>query len=165
NSVVQYFPGAGYLTRVIAGAIRTLAPGGTLFLGDVRSLPLLSALHTALELGKAEPSLEIAELRRRVASQIANERELALSPRFFAALARQLPRIKYVEIRPKRGRSLNELTQFRYQVVIHLDHPCPPPPPATERRSWRAEQMTLGRLRALLGGGSAPALHLADVPN
>src|SRR4029077_8293924 len=37
NSVVQYFPSAGYLTEVLAVAMRLLAPGGALFIGDVRN--------------------------------------------------------------------------------------------------------------------------------
>src|SRR5207253_5125326 len=32
NSVVQYFPGAGYLTDVIGKALDLLVPGGALFL-------------------------------------------------------------------------------------------------------------------------------------
>src|SRR6185437_8976562 len=37
NSVVQYFPSAGYLRDVMAVAMRLLAPGGALFIGDVRN--------------------------------------------------------------------------------------------------------------------------------
>ncbi|MDT5175686.1 MAG: hypothetical protein QOG37_2937, partial [Mycobacterium sp.] len=35
NSVVQYFPNAAYLTEVIDNALDLLAPGGSLFVGDV----------------------------------------------------------------------------------------------------------------------------------
>ena len=44
NSVAQYFPSMHYLLRVLDGALALLEPGGALFLGDVRSLPLLPAL-------------------------------------------------------------------------------------------------------------------------
>ena len=53
NSVVQYFPGVDYLLRVLDGATAALAPGGTLFVGDVRSLPLLEAFHASVELAQA----------------------------------------------------------------------------------------------------------------
>ena len=43
NSVVQYFPSAGYLLDVLGVAMRLLAPGGALFIGDVRNLSLLRA--------------------------------------------------------------------------------------------------------------------------
>ena len=44
NSVIQYFPSIHYLEEVVAGALRTLAPGGVLFVGDVRTEPLLENL-------------------------------------------------------------------------------------------------------------------------
>ena len=44
NSVVQYFPSAGYLLEVLAVAMRVLAPGGAVFIGDVRNLTLLGRL-------------------------------------------------------------------------------------------------------------------------
>src|SRR5262249_50316362 len=53
NSVVQYFPDLDYLLRVIDGAFALLAPGGFLFLGDLRSLPLLPAFHAAVEVERA----------------------------------------------------------------------------------------------------------------
>ncbi|MGB8506621.1 amino acid adenylation domain-containing protein, partial [Mycobacterium sp.] len=37
NSVIQYFPNRGYLAEVIDNAVDLLAPGGALFLGDVRN--------------------------------------------------------------------------------------------------------------------------------
>ena len=45
NSVIQYFPSAGYLLDVLAVAMRLLAPGGAVFIGDVRNLSLLRAFH------------------------------------------------------------------------------------------------------------------------
>src|SRR5262249_25435596 len=44
NSVLQYFPGADYLARVLAGAARAVRPGGWVFVGDVRSRPHLDLL-------------------------------------------------------------------------------------------------------------------------
>ena len=41
NSVVQYFPNAGYLLDVLGRALGLLAPGGAVFVGDVRHLGLL----------------------------------------------------------------------------------------------------------------------------
>ncbi len=63
NSVVQYFPGVDYLMRVLRGAVEAVAPGGFIFIGDVRSLPLLKALHASVELHKAEAGLPVAQLR------------------------------------------------------------------------------------------------------
>jgi multiple sugar transport system permease protein len=42
NSVVQYFPDVNYLWAVLQAAVRMVTPGGTIFVGDVRSLPMLT---------------------------------------------------------------------------------------------------------------------------
>ena len=52
NSVVQYFPHAGYLAEVIDNAMELLAPGGALFIGDVRNHALQGALQTAVALAR-----------------------------------------------------------------------------------------------------------------
>ncbi|MGD2115736.1 MAG: amino acid adenylation domain-containing protein, partial [Acidobacteriota bacterium] len=70
NSVVQYFPGPSYLRRVITGAARIVRPGGWIFLGDLRSLPLLPAFRASVELHRAPDSLPVAELRDRVRSSL-----------------------------------------------------------------------------------------------
>jgi len=54
---VQYFPSLDYLLRVLEGAVRAVAPGGFIFIGDVRSLPLLSAFHASVQLYQADPTL------------------------------------------------------------------------------------------------------------
>ena len=38
NSVIQYFPSIDYLAEVLEKAVERIAPGGRLFVGDVRSL-------------------------------------------------------------------------------------------------------------------------------
>src|SRR5262249_43607147 len=45
NSVVQYFPSAGYLGEVIDTAVDLLAPGGAVFIGDVRNHSLQGAFQ------------------------------------------------------------------------------------------------------------------------
>ena len=65
NSVVQYFPSAGYLTDVLAVAMRLLAPGGTLFIGDVRNHTLQGAFQTGIALARTTTA-DAAEIRQRV---------------------------------------------------------------------------------------------------
>ena len=66
NSVAQYFPSIDYLVRVLEGAARMVADGGAIFVGDVRSLPLLAAFHTGVELQRAPDSLPLAQLRQQL---------------------------------------------------------------------------------------------------
>jgi len=129
NSVVQYFPSVIYLLRVLEDAVRATRSGGFVFVGDVRSLPLLEAFHTSVELAKADASLSLEELRQLIHKRVADEEELILDPAFFAALKEHLPRVSHVEILPKRARLQNEMTRFRYQVVIHVGEQTAPTAP------------------------------------
>jgi natural product biosynthesis luciferase-like monooxygenase protein/amino acid adenylation domain-containing protein len=120
NSVAQYFPGAEYLAGVVRGAVRVLADGGTFFLGDLRGLPTLAAFHAALELGRADDEVSVAELRDRIHRRGADEEELVIDPAFFAALARELDRVTRVEVLLKRARYHNEMSRHRYDVVLRV---------------------------------------------
>ena len=120
NSIIQYFPGVDYLVKVLAGAVAAVAPGGAVFVGDVRSLPLLTAFHASVELYRAAGSLPAAELARRVERRVVEEEELVIDPAFFPALAQRLPGVRRVEVLLKRGRRDNELTRFRYDVILHV---------------------------------------------
>jgi amino acid adenylation domain-containing protein len=165
NSTVQYFPHIEYLRRVLESAVEAVAPGGFIFVGDVRSLPLLETFHASVQLFKAEDSTPISQLRQRVKTQIAQENELFVAPEFFFALRRHLPRISRVEIRPKRGRCHNELMQFRYQVMIRVGGDMPAPTGASSGLNWQSEGFTLDGLRRLLVEQQPETLHLANVPN
>jgi amino acid adenylation domain-containing protein len=127
NSVVQYFPGIDYLVRVLEGAVRAVAPGGAVFVGDVRSRPLLEAMAASVELFQSPPSRTVEELRRRVRRRVADEEELVIDPAFFLAFAKRTPGVSQVDLRVKRGRWHNELTRFRYDVVLHIGAPAPSP--------------------------------------
>ena len=120
-SVVQYFPDIDYLLQVLEGLVRhALVPGGAIFLGDVRSLPLLEAFHASVQLFKAGKDLAVTELADRIRNQLAREQELAVDPEFFTALTGHFSEIAHVEVLPKRGRRQNEMTRFRYDVLIRL---------------------------------------------
>ncbi len=160
NSVAQYFPGVDYLLRVLEGAAAALAPGGRIFVGDVRSLPLLAAFHASVELARAPEELPLAQLRERVRRAVAEEQELVVDPAFFGALRARLPRLGRVEVQVKRGGYDNEVSRFRYDVVLHLDAAPAGAPPAV--RSWSGEDEA--GVRALLGT-SAAALLLRGVPD
>ena len=118
NSVIQYCPNANYLVEVLRKAVSALRPGGKIFVGDVRSLPLLEAFHASVELHKAAPQLTLSELRRRVEDRLATENELVIDPRFFEAVRRDLPDILNIAVMPKRGGYDNELSRFRYDAIL-----------------------------------------------
>jgi amino acid adenylation domain-containing protein len=129
NSVVQYFPSINYLIRVLEGAVQATAPGGFIFIGDVRSLPLLQAFHASVQLYQAEPSVTRYELQQQVQMQIFQETELVIDPAFFTALKHRFPQISHVQIQLIRGSYHNELTQFRYNVILSIGGETDPPNP------------------------------------
>lgn len=164
NSIVQYFPSAEYLVEVLKGTLEVAAPGGRIFLGDVRNLALLEAFHASVQIHQAPAVATTGDLAQRVRKLVHAEEELALAPGFWNALRRDLPRIGAVEIQIKRGRVHNELTRFRYDVVLHLDVA---PAPAREplRLDWRSRDLTLGSLRRILTEDGADEVVVSGVPN
>jgi len=51
---------------------------------------------------------------------VRQEQELMVAPDFFAALGEHLPGIHCVDVMLKRGWHHNELTSFRYDVVLKV---------------------------------------------
>src|SRR5712692_137679 len=78
NSVIQYFPNAEYLFRVLEGSMRLLSPGGRIFLGDVRNLALLEAFHVSLALFRAPDPESTRDVRNRVRTGLSREEELTI---------------------------------------------------------------------------------------
>jgi natural product biosynthesis luciferase-like monooxygenase protein len=132
NSVAQYFPDAGYLVDVITTAVGLLEPGGSLFVGDVRSRDHQPLFAAAIELARAPASMAASELASRVAHREAGDEELVVDPGLFHALAARHPDIADVDVRIKPGRSGNEMTRFRYDVVIHKTGGAPAPVAAVQ---------------------------------
>ncbi|MGA5541914.1 amino acid adenylation domain-containing protein [Mycobacterium sp. NPDC051198] len=119
NSVVQYFPSAGYLAEVIDKAVELLAPGGTLFIGDVRNHSLQGAFQTGIALARSRNGTNTDEIRQRVQRAMLGEHELLLAPEFFTTWAADHPSVGGIGIQVKRGEADNELSRYRYDVIVH----------------------------------------------
>ncbi|MEU1970515.1 amino acid adenylation domain-containing protein [Microbacterium sp. NPDC019599] len=118
NSVVQYFPSREYLERVIGCALQATSPGGRVFIGDVRALPLLRTFHLAVAHHHAPDDLTVDVLQRRATTGLELDHELVVAPELFA---RWLDRgaASQVTVEQKRGRAASELTQYRCDVTLH----------------------------------------------
>ena len=166
NSVIGHFPSTGYLLDVLENMVRATAPGGSVLIGDVRNLPLLEALTVSIESFKAPSELPLAELEERVRRNLRREDRLVVDPAFFAALPRRLPRITGVRVRPKGGRLLNELTRFRYDVVLELDgEPRTPDDAGVVRLDWRRDGLTPKAFRRRLEREQPAVLVVQNIPN
>ncbi|OBI47223.1 hypothetical protein A5707_20330 [Mycobacterium kyorinense] len=165
NSVAQYFPSAGYLLDVLAIAMRLLAPGGALFIGDVRNLSLLRAFTTGVvcanPTGGEDSAAVVAE---RVRRDMLAEHELLLAPEFFAALPQRLPEIGAVDVQLKQMRAVNELSGYRYDVVLRK---APVPVrPLRDLPSQPWQQFgTLAGLADYLQSQRLPELRVTGVPH
>jgi amino acid adenylation domain-containing protein len=164
NSVSQYLPSVNYLMRVLAGAVDAVAEGGHIFIGDVRSLPLLNVFHTSVQTHRAWDSVSNAELQRRIRRQLEQENELTIDPTFFHALRLHLPLVSDVDIQVKRGWHQNELTRFRYDVLIHVQGQRAAPA-VDKRLDWQQDELTLTRLREALGNDLSPGISITDIPD
>ncbi|WJY37091.1 amino acid adenylation domain-containing protein [Streptomyces sp. P9-2B-2] len=117
NSVVQYFPDADYLDRVLCHAMELLAPGGRVVIGDVRYAGSLSRLHHAVQQARY-PGAAASALRATVEHAVFVEKELVLDPEWFTRWGERTGAAA-VDIRLKSGTAHNELTRHRYEVVLH----------------------------------------------
>jgi SAM-dependent methyltransferase len=144
NSVVQYFPSGDYLLDVLRGALDLVVPGGAVFVGDVRDLRQLHAFHA-----------EVAERRgdRTVEQGLAWEKELLVDPALFAGMG-------VADIRVKRATYVNELSQFRYDVVLHKQPDRVRQLADVPELAWESLRATAALLRQ-----RPKALRFTDVPN
>ncbi|MBW2254916.1 MAG: amino acid adenylation domain-containing protein, partial [Deltaproteobacteria bacterium] len=166
NSVVQYFPGADYLVDVVQGAFDRLEPGGALFIGDLRSRALLSSFYASVELHRAPAATTLSQLRQRVFQRTAQEKELVLDPELFAALGDRLTGVGEVVAQLRRGRFQNEMSRFRYDMVIRKGGAtAPADTPQVDWRTWDEGSSSLAGLRAELGAHRPACVGLRSVPN
>ncbi|SIT38826.1 putative Non ribosomal peptide synthetase [Paraburkholderia ribeironis] len=115
NSVIQYFPDQTYLQRVLDSALNLVGATGTVFVGDVPSLPLIRAFHTAVARHRAGAGAQTGAVAKAVRQALADERELRAAPLLFESMVPH----GYADIRIKQGRHQNEMTRFRYDVVLY----------------------------------------------
>ena len=162
NSVVQYFPSAGYLTEVIDTAVGLLAPGGALVIGDVRNHSLQGAFQTGVALARTDTT-DAAEIRQRVQRAILGEPELLLAPEFFTTWATAHPSVAGLDIQVKRGSADNELTRYRYDIVVHTT--ATPVRSLAGAPTWTWTQCAgLRGLQAQLTSQRPAAVRITEIP-
>jgi amino acid adenylation domain-containing protein len=164
NSVIQYFPSLDYLKKVIKGVVEKLDPRGTCFIGDVRNALLLPVYHSSVALFKASKETSLGQLQKQVRMRETQEEELCVDPEFFLKIAEEFPEVNHVEILLKEGNSSNELTKFRYDVVIRL----------VEENTklveipwldWRKENLNRERVQQILRQDRPQYFGIGSVPN
>jgi amino acid adenylation domain-containing protein len=164
NSVVQYFPDIHYLLEVLRGAARLVRAGGHIFVGDVRHLGLLWTFHSAVQLSKASATVSAGQLRKRVARVVSQEKELVIDPQFFEVLPSRVEGIAAADVQFKRGRAANELTRYRYDVVLSIG-PVQSYQEQYEQVRWGEEVRSLAQLEAGLQAHRWAGLRICGIAN
>ncbi len=173
NSVLQYFPGGRYLARVLGLAAAALAPGGAVFVGDVRHLGLAETFHGAAATARSASTVPGGEEHRgAVARGLATEPELLVDPDFFRSLTLPAaegagPLFGACDVRLKRGTHHNELTRYRYDVVLRRADASPRRPGAVVDLRWGTDVRTADGLADALADHArrgAP-VRVTGVPN
>ncbi|NET03095.1 MAG: amino acid adenylation domain-containing protein, partial [Sphaerospermopsis sp. SIO1G1] len=163
NSIIQYFPSVEYLLQVIEGAMASINNQGHIFIGDIRCLPLLEPYYAAVQLYQVGESRSVEQWQQVVHQSIAAEEELLVDPRFFIALKQTFPQISWVEIQPKWGDAVNELTQFRYDVTLHLGTTVQAR--AVNWLNWQLDQLSVEEVERRLREEEPATWGIRAVPN
>lgn len=164
NSAIQYFPSLNYLLKVLEQAVEVVKPGGTIFLGDLRSLPLQGLFAASVELFQVPPEMTIADLRDRIRKRIRLDEQLVLSPALFLALQQRWPKIASVEIEPRRGQFDNEMNRYRFNARLRIGAA----PAEIVEPTWiscQDENLTLESIAKILKKQNPDLLAIAHVPN
>lgn len=164
NSIIQGFPAPEYMVLILGQAVRLLADGGQIFVGDVRHFGLLRTLESAVHLHQVPDTVTLGQLRKRIARAVALERELVVDPCFFQQLSAHLPQISCTEIQLRRGHAPNELTRYRYDVVLYVGKE-PPPRPSFQVLDWQAIGGSMVQFEAFLKLHPGSSVHLTSIPN
>jgi len=162
NSVIQYFPSADYLISALKEVVNMTDFNGKIFMGDIRNLDLLRDFYESVEQYQNKGKLSATQLTSRVDERIKNEHELIIDPRFFYSLKSVLPRISNVEIRIKKGKFYNELTRFRYDVMLTLDKEISDN--INYKISWE-EIHSLNNLKEMLECKENDSVLVSSIPN
>ncbi|RMQ40672.1 Non ribosomal peptide synthetase [Pseudomonas cichorii] len=155
NSVIQYFPDIDYLVDVLQKASGLCREGGVIVIGDVPCASLkhilsAAAIQTRKKLKRALP--------------VIGEGELWLDPLHVRQVAYTLERVVNVETELRAGQGSDEMTRYRYDVIIRLDTDTRVTLKPAPRFSYRHERLREPDLGQWLA--SAPSeFVLSGVPN
>ncbi len=164
NSVIQMFPDLGYLQNVVAKVLTLLAPGGRFIIGDCVNFAMLETLQTSLQLHRAADDAPAQAVLARIRQEVGKERDLAVGPGLFVALARQHGAVGHVQVLPRRGRLRNELSRFRYDAILHVGPVAPVRAPARVL-DWQRDGLSLDGLRRILAKERPETLGIGNIPN
>lgn len=119
NSVAQYFPSIEYFEAVLKDAIGLCCDGGQVYVGDIRNADLLE--YFLLNRNKPFPAeMTSSQLLAKLGEDVLLEEELLISPRWFEEIGSAHSRVARIRIMKKGDGYDNELSRYRYDVLIDV---------------------------------------------
>ncbi|MBD2806940.1 methyltransferase [Xenorhabdus sp. ZM] len=166
NSVAQYFPSRDYLQDIIQKGMNLLTPGGRIFLGDIRNFRLMRCFATSVAIHKGLQHVENPDsLKQLIYRNMELESELLLDPDFFSELADNNQDIDGIDIQLKSGSDRNELTDFRYDVVLHKRGKSILSLDDTKYLIWEGAESSVSEIKKQLEKRDCFILRVTDIPN
>ncbi|MES2826375.1 MAG: amino acid adenylation domain-containing protein, partial [Pseudomonadota bacterium] len=165
NSVVQYFPDVNYLVQVLHSAVNLLVPNGNVFIGDVRNLRLLPMFQTAVQLSRTQDNSSLNLIKKLINTSVKREEELLLDPEFFAGFTHTEARACGVDLQVKTHFGNNELTCYRYDVVLRVDSFTTLSAKEFKVLVWGRDVQNFTELRKILSGSHSKGLRIRNIPN
>ncbi len=164
NSVIQLFPDFAYLRLVVDKMLTLVRPGGRIFLGDAVNLAMLETLQVSLQIFRAADDAMAGQVRQRIRQEVGKERDLAIGPNLLPALEHEHADIAHVQVIPRRGQFLNELSRFRFDAVLHVG-----PSLHLQRdlavRDWQRDGLSLDAVSDILTETRPETLAISGIPN
>ncbi|MGB8192824.1 MAG: amino acid adenylation domain-containing protein, partial [Chitinophagaceae bacterium] len=113
SSIVHYFPNTKYLEKMIVHSIGLLKDKGLIYLDDLLDLQYKQSL--------IDSAVEYNTANKVNTAKTDWSNDLFVAQEFFYALKKRYPEITEIEITRKIGSIQNELTRFRYDVLVCID--------------------------------------------
>lgn len=137
NSVIQAFSGLNYLRKVLSKVIEVLKGEGVIFVGDIPDLELKEAFLNELKRHKQRHPEDRTRLDL--------SDELFVHRAFFDSLRFDYPEVAEVKVSEKIGSLRNELTDYRFDVIIKINK-AGSVPTEGERCKYQFDRRSLGRV-------------------
>lgn len=160
NSVCQYFPSEEYMDQIIAKCILLLKGHGRIIIGDVRDVRLLHLFKTRLEIINFDDKTTLRELNWAAQQAALDEEELCFSPDYFYNLQSRFFEISNIDIQWKSVNSINEMSLYRFNVVISVNIETEHIVPAWIEWSDKSRREIINRLTE-----KDPIISLINAPN
>ena len=170
NSVAQYFPDVSYFEKALYASLAKMGEKGHIVIGDVRSYDRLSMYYLSVELFRSDKNMSISALKKNMEIRRENEKELIFSHNYFKELQDRIPEIICVEITPKRGNFDNELSKYRYDVILSIDKGGKDMVGSgaglnAEETDWQQNGLSFSSIKAAIMQYSGDVFHIENIPD